>query len=373
VEYPGKSDDLPSLREVFLYLGECGALLGGARQIRLIIDTNVVVHELSFHARSKRNPEARTHLQEVIASGTVVAFAPENMRAEIAEKLPILAAKWRISLSQLRAEWDSYLPLLNFCAASALEVHQEGADFDALRQRDPNDIPFLAAAQAVGATAVLTYDKDFGSRGTRAATPDIVVDLRDYARAKVVALQIKAGGGLVAIPLTGAFVGMGKGLVALGRLIANAPSWLKVLLLGGSILLFLHPKSRSAIFGGVRKARGVAADFIDTAAPIMLGLMEEVRRAEEIAGAAWSRSEGRLPESRRATLRQLTYAVCVAAGRPLTAEQIQRKVLAHGYAPKGPGHKRYLQRVLRDDPRLDRGNDRRWRVRREGAVPPLGG
>ena len=57
-------------------------------QISLILDANVIIAELIWLARTRRDPTARTALQEVIAARTVLPFAPRYLDHEVQGKIP---------------------------------------------------------------------------------------------------------------------------------------------------------------------------------------------------------------------------------------------------------------------------------------------
>jgi len=363
VEFHGRSEQLPPLRAVFASLGPLGGLLANAREIRVIIDTNIVLGVLLFHAK-KRISTARTALEEVIASGTAIVFAPESVREEVEEKLPVLARDKGIPIEMLSQTWAQLAAMLHF-ASPPLPEFQGRPEIHQLAQRDPDDLPLVGLADAVGAAAILSRDKHLSDTlGTGDATMQILFDLREYGRSKVIELQLKAGGGIVVISLSEAGIAFGKGLVALTRLLVRAPWWLQALLLGGAAITFLHPRTRGTFLGGITKAGAFVADVADAVMPIFAQVSAELTRAEASAARAWNAASNHMPCPPRVFLRQIVYAVCLAAERPLTVADIRAKALAHGYAPRGPGHDRYLRRVLRSDPRLEEGGDHRWTLRR---------
>ncbi len=90
-----RSDDLQALSRLVAQLPVFRETVGPIEQLALVIDAQIVVGVLRFHTR-KTNPEARTRLEEVIASGTLIAYAPDWIAAEIQEHLGDLAAKWEV-------------------------------------------------------------------------------------------------------------------------------------------------------------------------------------------------------------------------------------------------------------------------------------
>jgi len=364
-----KSDDLPTFSQFIPLLRALGASPSPIRQIRLVIDAQIVVSVLSFHARREK-PGARTDLEEVILSGTVIAYAPDWIETEISKHLPDIADKWEVSVGELAAAWDGFRAHLRLCPESDL-IPLDGKDeYARLRVIDPNDLPYALTREKVGAVAVLTKDRDFRKAGTPVVTSEIIVDLREYARSKAVELRIRAGGTVLMTAAAGTLLGSGAALVGAARLIARAPMVIQILLAVGALALLIHPKSRATIGNGLKNFGSSLLDSWETTmAPTILELVEEHATARRKADESWERAKARLPERRgRLLLRDVAYGAVLGAGVPLTLGQVQAGTLAHGYKPKGRDFAPYLQTVLRRDKRLERDSNGRWSVRT--SVPP---
>jgi hypothetical protein len=63
------SDDLLRLRELFLHWAPLFRLLELPPQYRLVLDANVVIADLLFLTKARRDSSARSSLQEAVDSG----------------------------------------------------------------------------------------------------------------------------------------------------------------------------------------------------------------------------------------------------------------------------------------------------------------
>src|SRR3989344_1810025 len=102
------SDHLARLREFLITIPYLMELFGVLPQLRFVIDSNIIIHDLIWLIKHRQNPSARTGLQEVIASETIIAFAPNWLRTEIEKHIPIIAAEQHIPVYRLQEEWLSY-------------------------------------------------------------------------------------------------------------------------------------------------------------------------------------------------------------------------------------------------------------------------
>jgi len=359
-----KSDDLPILSQFIPVLRAFGVAFGQVHQIKVVIDATIAISVLSFHAR-KQKSEARADLEELIASGTVIAYAPDWIETEISKHLPDLAAQWEVSVGRLTTAWDSFREHLRLCPESALTAANGKDEYARLRVIDAKDLPYALTREVVGAVAVLTKDRHFQEAGTPVTTFEIIVDLREYARCKAIELRIATGGTVLTMAAAGTVLGSGAALVSAARLIARAPAIVRIALAVVALALLIHPKSRTTITSGLRNFGYVLQDVWEEAlAPTILRLMDEHASARRKADESWKRAKARLPERpRRLLLKDVAYGAVLGAGVPLTLDQVQAAVLAHGYEPRGRDFAPYLRTVLRGDKRLERDSDGRWGVR----------
>jgi len=143
-----RSDDLVWLSELLDALGELNAAVraafGSLIRVRAVLDTNLVLGDLKWLVVERQNPAARTAAQEAIASGTVIAYAPEFLRHEVEKHLPALAEQTDRPLEEFEREWSSYQKPIRFVPVSVTDAVAESAHRNL---RDPNDLPFSSPAK----------------------------------------------------------------------------------------------------------------------------------------------------------------------------------------------------------------------------------
>src|SRR5206468_12856706 len=164
-------------------------------QVRIVLDASVILAELYWLAGTRNNPVARTALQEAIASGTVLAFAPLRLEREVREHLPRIAEQCHVTPDRLEQLWVEYKAAIRF------HEPKEESPSEAASVRDPDDLPYVYLCAQVGAAAVYSKDTDFAAMGAPLVTSDIILSLRDYARAATLEVSIKLGG-VAAIAVT---------------------------------------------------------------------------------------------------------------------------------------------------------------------------
>lgn len=348
------SDDLLRLRDLFLNWPPFFRLLGIPPPFRLVIDTNAVVGELLHLVKSRRNPTARTGLQEAVDSGAVVAFAPPKLRDEIVKHLPRLARESGVPEELFRRAWAEYQSRINF-----VDVRPASAE-EAASAADPDDLPFVYLYHKLDADAVLSRDRHIGAMGARSVEPEMMLHVRDYAREKAPEVTLRAGTFIVTVPaLVGAHA-LVKLLARAAKGFAELPAGVQLALLAGTLAACAHPRSRKAFtaFASSHAGRlkGPASVLLDSFGDISEKLTEakrKVRQQEEII-------ERSMPRAVRSPLRLVARSVCLEAGRALTAEELTSGVLRAGYESDSPHLKRYLLRVLRQSELFLRTPDGRW-------------
>lgn len=210
-------------------------------QIRVVIDTNIILAELLFVTTKRKQSTARTVLREVLDAGVIVTVAPLEAHEEVAKHIPRLARERRVAVKSFDDAWAELQSRIKFQAVTKPGRSMEGS------YRDPNDLPFVDLYFESGADAVLTSDKDIAAMGAKAVGPEVLLPIREYARAKAPEVTLRIGGALVVgIPIA-ALVGLLKLLAATVRAFRNLSAELQILLLAAVALAFLHPASRKAL------------------------------------------------------------------------------------------------------------------------------
>src|SRR5574337_535426 len=91
-QYTVRAEILVALRRLIRLLPQ-PELAGVPVQLHLVLDTNVVVEDLRFLAAKRRIPTARTALQELFASETVVPYYPVEALPELNRTLDEIASR----------------------------------------------------------------------------------------------------------------------------------------------------------------------------------------------------------------------------------------------------------------------------------------
>jgi predicted nucleic acid-binding protein len=358
------SDDLLNLRDLFLNWPPFFRLLEILPPFRLVIDTNAVVEELLYLVKSRKNPSARTGLQEAIDSGAVVAFAPPKLRDEIAKHIPRLARQRGVPEESLRQAWAGYQSRITF-----VDVREASAE-EMSSAVDPDDLPFVYLYRKLDADAVLSRDRDIGAMGARSVELEVMLCVRDYAREKAPEVTLRAGALVVTVPvLAGAHI-----LVKLLRLAAKGfaelPAGIQLALLAGALAACAHPRSRKVMskFVSARASelRDPARILLDAAG----GFIGQWGAAEERVRLKQKSLERSVPRAVKSPLRMVARSVCLEAGRALTVEELARGVLRAGYKSKSAYLKQYLLRVLRQGESFVNTPDGCWTVRASENARP---
>lgn len=346
------SDNLASLRKLIAAMG----IVGVVHQVRVVVDSNWVLRDLRWLLGSRSNPAARTAFQEVLASGTLVAYAPNALMTEVQEHIPDLARALGIEENRVWECWESYQTDLHFSKPDMARASQWSS------LRDPSDLPFVYLYGNVGAEAILTADNDIRDSTAKVVNLDVVLSLRDYSRAAAPEMTIKLGGALVLV------AGIETLHVAIGTLkaiyggITNLPRGAQVILLIVGILAAAHPKARNLLMDGLRSISARAMESASLLAPALIRLASDLAEFQERAQRSWAATG--LSTERRYPARLVAYAVCLAASQPLGADEIERRMRVAGYKSVAREFRSYLVRVIRDDPRFEEIHPGLWRVTR---------
>lgn len=357
------SDNLLHLRELFLTWQPFFRLLEVMPQFRLVIDSNVVIEELLYLVKSRRNPSARTSLQEAVDSGAVVALAPFKLRDEVTKHIPRLAGERCIPEESLRQAWLGYQSRINF-----VDAGQASAE-EAATAVDPDDLPFVYLYRKVNADAVVSRnEKHIRAMGARSVKLEVMVHVRDYAREKAPEVTLKAGAFIITLPVLAGAHALVTLLIRVAKGIANLPPGVQLTLLAVALAVSAHPRSRRVLstFASqhASKLKGPARDVLRA----LLALMEQMSAAERRVMLKQEILERSIPRSAKRPLRSVARSVCLGAGSALTVDELTRGVLRAGYESGSAQFKYYLLRVLRQGEEFVRTPDGRWTVRPGGEV-----
>ncbi len=351
-----KSDDLAMLREFLATARLLGDTFENAIQLRVILDSNAIVSDLIWLSKKRIKPEARTSIQELVASQTLIPYAPSVAKLEIEKHIADVALKKGIPEEQLRNVWANYQKSVHFCDVE-IETQEDNA-----RVRDPNDLPFIRLEEQIGASGIVTNDKDIAAMGGNRINFDCIIQLRDYSRAKHLELTFGVGGMFLAAISVGAILGLVKILQSLIQAIARLPPWIQIMLVAGVVFVVAHPKTRKVVGDYVKSLGAKIQDGVLNLKEPFNEALNKVTKAQESANASLIRVQEIVQGDKRVPLRVHVYALCLASNIPLSIAQIERKVFAAGYKTRSEKFKSYLLSILKKDDRLGCTADGRWSI-----------
>lgn len=238
-----RSDELPKLTALLRQISVLNFEVN-LFQVDLILDANVVVRDLLWLARKRRNPMARTSVMELMDCEVVRAYAPHFLVREINANIPFLAEEHGIREQTLRNLWNQYRRRIKLVA-----VGGPAKDPSAI---DPKDTPYLRLQKRL-ACPIVSEDAHIAAMGGNVVQIQVFSPLRAYSRNTAIEYHLKVTGVGSAMILAA----LGQAAVTLIQRLGTVP---KPVLWGGIILVALllaHPNSRKMIFEmGGQLARG---------------------------------------------------------------------------------------------------------------------
>jgi predicted nucleic acid-binding protein len=350
------SEALSSLRDLFAaypWVAEIFTVF----QVRLVVDANIVLSDLRWLVTKRRSPEARTTLQEVIAAGTVVAYAPSFLDVEVRTHLPRLAEDGAVPLERFESAWAEYRASLHFFAVADV-VYADAPD----GVGDPKDLPYVHLRSLIGAAAVYSRDKHVEAMGAPVVKQAYLDDLRTYSRAAPVSLTIMVGGSAVVVTSAATTRAVLVHVYGLLKKVGDLPRSLQIAIAMVAMVALVHPTSRAWLARMLRALPARLQGAFGALSPVLGSVVGHAVEAHEEARTALARARTRLPGSARYRLATHLLAVCVAAGRPMTIPEIERALRKAGCKAKSKHLRRYLSRALQDDSRFASSGGGRWVV-----------
>lgn len=337
------SDVLPKLRKILELFPALRTVLPQLLQLAVVIDANIVQSELWWRLKNRPRPELRSSLEEALASGVLVAYAPHHLEDEIREHAEELALRTKCSVADVEREWTSFRRYIHF---------HTGRKGSGGHLPDPDDTAYLDTLHDVAARAIYTRDPHF--HASNAPLIFIAMDIRNpmdpalrrYARASAVRIGLTMGSSVTAMVSVEALIAFGKLLKALVTAFRRLSPTAQLLILAGVIALLAHPKSRAKLkelWGALQQIiRPLVWDAVVEA-------MYRFAEATETAEAAHREIQTLLPKAKRRPLIAHARAVCLAAGKPLRDDVLLQKAFRNGYVSRGGNSQSHLRRILRGD------------------------
>jgi len=340
------SDSLARWRELIATHQNLNLGFSELVQVPIVVDASGALADLRWIVARRNDVSARTALEETVAAGTVVAYAPPWLESELEEKLPLIATRYKLPLTAFRQAWERYRSSLRF---------YEPATDNCSTAVDPKDVPYRELSKELGGIVVYTNDHHLKAMGVQAIWFPELILLRNFARAASSALSLKAGG-TIALIIAGAPV---VALVRTGaRLIARLPPPVQIALALGSLWAVLHPKGRALLAGAATSPK------LEPVKRVVTKYADELGKSLLTAAESWGAVKGALPDRKGQPLLAHARAICAAAQGPVSESAIERGVKQAGYVSRSRTFLAYLRRTLRADSRFVEGPKGFWTVTR---------
>jgi predicted nucleic acid-binding protein len=233
-----KSDYILFIRKILDGLNISEEVIAQIAQFNVILDANIIIRDILW-LHNKKNPSAKTMLQELFISQTIVAQAPSFLKDEIKKHLPGLAKKKNLNLVSMMQIWEEYEKYINF-----YEVQIEEHELEDVR--DPKDLPYIKLQIATG-SKIYSKDKDIPAMGGSTVTTDVIMKLRDYSRKAAIEYTLKIGGIYTAHISEILIKSVWKLLQEIYSGFKNLPKWLRWLLIAMTIFFLINKNSRDTI------------------------------------------------------------------------------------------------------------------------------
>lgn len=333
-----RSDWLPLLQLLAAQVPALAPLVEEHLQIRLVIDANFVHRELQWRLKSRQQKNARTRLQEAVDSGVLVLFAPAHLEAEIREHLGEIAQRSKTTREQALIEWQAFRSKVHFYTPQKALRLKRGVPVV-----DPDDLPYIAACNELGAHAVYSKDKHFKTMSAPVISLAIDASLQRYARARTIQIGVMVGG-VYSITLSAeAIATIIRMLFKQFQAFRKLHVAVQIAIVAALVILFSNPKLRarfSGIWEGIERLSMPLRENLTIAAG-------RVQAASITVGEMKKEIDSMIPSQRRPPALALARGICLAHNQPIPVIDLVAKMKAAGYRTKAKNFPAYLARTLR--------------------------
>jgi predicted nucleic acid-binding protein len=236
-----RSDSLPTLRGLLDSIEILSADIGPIARFDMVVDANILISEILWHASKRRSATARTKLQECIAAGTISAYATPQVVAEVHEHLLRISVEKGLDHGLCLEIWSVYERKLTIQAATDETVQRYAFG------QDPDDAPSLALADDIKAIGIYSNDTDIAAMGGNTISVQFIAQARDYSRDAAISVHLQIGGRVMMLATMAAVYGAFKGLKALVGFATRLPTGAKLALLFFGLVALNSPKTRQAV------------------------------------------------------------------------------------------------------------------------------
>lgn len=283
-----KSDSLAELRPIFEGYSEFG-IISEIFQVTVIVDANVIIGDLIWLTNKRKNPNARTNLQEVIASKTLIATAPTWLNDEIIENIPEVSEKMNIPKQDLHRAWLEYRCMIEFRDETINDTLDPSEQVP-----DPDDYVYLKLQKKTG-FPIYSNDPHFNQMDASLINSKAIVNLRDYSRHEAVELTFLYGQSVVA--------GIGIKIIKLAwnvlknlfTAFSNLPKWMKYAVILVFLGAILHPKTKQTIVHFFQSHSKDSSSKFEVLMEKITPLMERFNKAQEESDQILSSLKRQIP------------------------------------------------------------------------------
>jgi hypothetical protein len=163
-------------------LGQCLLDLLGIHYASCVVDTNVLLRDISWTLKKQR----ASSLILAARVGTLRLYASTQVRGEVPKKIRARASSFKMDPEAACQLWKTtYRPLIRFLDPG--ELCAQSKQLEELRHRDSDDLPTAQLIELLRPTIVFSEDQDLAAFGHHPDSCVLVelsqeVDLREYYR-----------------------------------------------------------------------------------------------------------------------------------------------------------------------------------------------
>ena len=354
------SEALDALMAAAATMHELNESLGRFLQIHAIVDSSIIYGDILALTRAKAGDRKRPAVLELLAKRTVIGYFPEEKLIEMQEKCATLSSRYGVPLETVTELWKKYQKHLN--VVPTLNLERERIDSQNLAARDPTDVPFVQARHIVGASVVLSNDRDLHASGAPVMPwSRVLVDLRHHSRKQGLKAAIFLGTSTAVVVPVVAVVGCVRMIYNAAKHIPRS-AWIVAAVGLGIALLF--PQSRKFLIDTGKAALNGLKNLGRTVGPFLGQALDVAAKADTAAKENRPALEKKLARvlNRRLTLTQAVYRVCLLAGRPLTVAEVWAAASRDGASTTAKAPLRSVLRALKRHPLLMPLPDGRWQI-----------
>ena len=348
---PFPSDKLPEFRKSGVpFLGAPTRIID---PVLLLVDANRVLATIWTKARYGK-VETRTPLEEAIAAGVVLAFAPPELLQEVDDehlgRYQPSKKKEPIPFSHLQEARRLLLQSIRIVEPPNIS----SPSIERLRARDPKDVAYAQLFEHLKLDAVLSRDADWQATGYRvvnAEDHDLIATLKKYARAATEELgrfsMLAVGTAFTVEAVKGSL-----GLLSRAHPVVQVLGW------GALFVTAINPSTYRVLGENVLL-------------PVAEFCHQLQAKGQERAHAQQLIERDIQPNPRRLNLKEHARRVLVKAKEPLELSEIERRVRAAGANTRSKDLGSYLRRQMMKDKRFVEYADGRWEVREVATWPGM--